>query len=194
MTKSFWKTAIEIEREIIRRMDTREKLVMWATKRQWYYVCELLAEHPNFHDEKLTRSGDTALHLALSDGQTNVVRRLIHLLQKEKKTEVLKAKNEAGNTPLHLAAALRMESVEMCKSIASMDHDHTLIRARNHDKETPFFVAVLNGNKDAFRYLHDLILKDIAEAEEATEPLDSYCRSSNGNTILHAAITREYFG
>ncbi|KAF5939100.1 hypothetical protein HYC85_023359 [Camellia sinensis] len=182
---------------------TFDDFINSVMKRQWKNVLRMSDGHPQWHTKKLTGSGDTALHLAVSDGQIKVVQQLLQQLLRNSETEVhgvtlleiLKVENEIGNTPLHLAAAFG--SVEMCKSIASIDHDHTLIRARNHDNETPFFVAVLNGNKDAFLYLHGLIQKDMqdAGAEEVRDSLDaySYCRSSDGNTILHAAITREYF-
>ena len=99
-------------------------------------------------------------------------------------------KNERGNTPLHLAAA--QGNVEMCKLIAKVDVG-VIIDARNNESETPFFVAALNGNKDAFLCLHDRIPGGDENAKTVTDY--PYCRrSSDGQTILHVAIEGEYFG
>ncbi|CAL5355053.1 unnamed protein product [Camellia sinensis] len=183
MRKSEKERDMEGVKEREGEMITKHYLSMAATTRQWKDVLYICNERPDLQVNKLTKSGDTALHLAVSDGQIKVVQQLIQLLRNsgERQTkEVLRAKNAMGNTPLHLAAALG--SVHVCKSFASIDD--TLIRARNLEGETPLFVAVLNGNKDAFLYLHRLLNR--------TTDAD-YLRRMDGETILHAAINQEYF-
>uniref|UniRef100_A0A2N9JC16 PGG domain-containing protein n=1 Tax=Fagus sylvatica TaxID=28930 RepID=A0A2N9JC16_FAGSY len=50
--------------------------------------------------------------------------------------------------------------------------------------ETPFFLAALYGKKEAFLCLHELC---------GTENGYNYCRRKDGDTILHCAISGDYF-
>ncbi|CAL5427611.1 unnamed protein product [Camellia sinensis] len=95
--------------------------------------------------------------------------------------EALTIKNERGNTPLHLAAA--SGSFEMCYWIA-IKHPN-LIFIRNNEKMNPLFLAALNGKKDAFLCLDNL--------SSNKKPLPEYCRGSNGDTFLHAALNGGFF-
>ncbi|ESW19846.1 hypothetical protein PHAVU_006G160200 [Phaseolus vulgaris] len=92
-------------------------------------------------------------------------------------------RNSKGNTTLHLAA--EVGNVGMCYNMAK--RDSKLIWGRNNEGETPLFLAALHGKKEAFLCLHSL--KQNHDDEE-----DSLVRNSNGDTILHSAISSEYFG
>nr|XP_048323049.1 uncharacterized protein LOC125420435 [Ziziphus jujuba var. spinosa] len=106
----------------------------------------------DFIDEvKITRSGDIALHVAVSDGQEDVVEQLIKIVSRERLVhveKVLLTKNERGNTPLHIAVS--MGSVKMCGCIAMVKP--SLIGAFNNDRETPFFLTALRDL--AFQIIH----------------------------------------
>ncbi|GFZ04758.1 hypothetical protein Acr_17g0003300 [Actinidia rufa] len=91
----------------------------YTLKGLWPEVMDIYKQHPELHDAKITRTQDTALHVAVSSGKED------------------KVKNERENTPLHLAAALG--NVRMCKIIA--DVDNGLIGVRNKENETPFFLG-----------------------------------------------------
>ncbi|XP_027115197.2 uncharacterized protein [Coffea arabica] len=163
--------------------DIKKNLFHTAMKADWEGVIEMYKNHPETHTAKITGSGDTALHIAISDGQERAVERLIQLMvarSEIKAMEALKAENERGNTPLHLAASLG--NVRMCHFIAS--RDTKLMGRRNHDSETPFFLAALHGRKDAFLCLHSFCGSDQGY---------SFCRRNDGETILHCAIAGEYF-
>ncbi|KDO61185.1 hypothetical protein CISIN_1g043593mg [Citrus sinensis] len=54
---------------------------------------------------KITNSEDTALHIAVSDGRSDIVLKLVESMG-QNASNVLKLQNEKGNTALHLAAAL----------------------------------------------------------------------------------------
>ncbi|GAY63018.1 hypothetical protein CUMW_222230 [Citrus unshiu] len=69
----------------------------------------------------------------------------------------------------------------MCHCTASKDRE--LISVRNNDSETPLFLAALHGNMDAF-----LCLRSFNQAKDNRQ-----CRKNNGETILHSAISGEYF-
>ncbi|XAR61167.1 hypothetical protein NMG60_11034795 [Bertholletia excelsa] len=155
----------------------RKQLFKFAMKSNWHEVKKIYSEHAEVRNARITRSGDTALHIAVSDGQEEVVKDLVELIPEEK---YLAVQNDEGNTPLHLAAAFG--NVRMCTCIATRDPE--LIGIRNEEKETPFFVAALNGKKEAFLCLHTLC--------GSTKGYD-YCRRSDGNSILHCAINGEYF-
>ncbi|GMY16802.1 ankyrin repeat and protein kinase domain-containing protein 1 [Fagus crenata] len=163
----------------------KKDLFNMAMHGEWDNVVEIYRTNPKAHEAKLTRSGDTALHIAVSDGLVDKVEELvgsiISLRESKEIKEVLNIKNELGNTPLHNAAS--MGNVAMCQCIAKVDK--SLVGARNHGNETPFFLAALYGKKEAFLCLHELC---------GTENGYNYCRRKDGDTILHCAISGDYFG
>ncbi|XP_075639871.1 putative 26S proteasome regulatory subunit p28 [Castanea sativa] len=161
----------------------KKDLFKMAMKGEWDSVVEIYRKNAMAHTAKLTRSGDTALHIAVSDSQEGIVQELVECIsthRKGKENEVLEIGNEQGNTPLHIAASIG--SVAMCQCIAEVEN--SLVGARNHDKETPFFLAVLYGKKEAFLCLHRLC---------GTENGYAYSRRRDGDTILHCAISGDYF-
>ncbi|KAL3531305.1 hypothetical protein ACH5RR_010627 [Cinchona calisaya] len=158
-------------------------LVKIAMKGDWKEVVNIYEEHPEIHKAKITKSGDTALHIAISDGKDHIVEQLVQLMIAKSgrvAVEALKTQNERGNTPLHLAASVG--NVRMCKCIANMESE--LIGCRNHDGETPFWLAALHGRKEAFLCLQSFLGKNQGY---------SFCRRNDGETILHCAISGEYF-
>ena len=160
----------------------KKKLFRSAMQGKWDEVVNIYKENEEVHMAKITKSGDTALHVAVSDDQARIVEQLLLIIRgKAKVKEVLKIQNERGNTILHLAAS--MGSMEMCKCIADALPD--LIGARNHDSETPLFLAALHGKKEAF-----ICLDEICGLDKG----NTYCRRNDGDTILHCAIAGEYFG
>lgn len=110
---------------------------------------------------------------------------LTHSLMNDKKSlcKVLKMPNTRGDTPLHLAAAVGWES--LCTLIASVDPN--LIEIRNANGETPLFIAAHHGKLDTFVSLHGIYKKAKDKAD------GSLCRRKDGNTVLHSAISGEYF-
>ncbi|THG16213.1 hypothetical protein TEA_008572 [Camellia sinensis var. sinensis] len=177
-------------------------------KGQWELVVEIYKKYAEVHRTKISISGDTALHLAVSVGQDKFVKQLVDTIyeadehggggeptaarvarsvqigggEEEKAPKALRIKNERGNTPLHLAAA--SGSLAMCDSIANKHPN--LIFIQNKEQMNPLFLAALNGKKDAFLCLDNLCCDK--------KPLLEYCRGSNADTFLHAALNREYFG
>ncbi|KAL5863954.1 hypothetical protein ACOSQ3_001468 [Xanthoceras sorbifolium] len=157
---------------------TKKALFKNAMKGEWEEVVEIYTSNAWIHKEKITKSGGTALHIAVSDGQEEVVVKLVNIIIQSQTSDVLRMGDELGNTPLHAAATLG--NVKMCKCIA--DVDISLVGARNQDSETPFFLAALNCHKHVFLCLHFL----------GKQGYD-YCRRKDGETILHSAISGDYF-
>ncbi|KAF4376457.1 hypothetical protein G4B88_017193 [Cannabis sativa] len=137
-------------------------------KGEWNEVIRVYEQNYRAHKAKITKSGDTALHIAVSDCQEEVVELLVRRVVSNSKT-VLAIQNDRGNTPLHLAAS--MGYVRMCHCIAKVDP--LLVGVRNHNSETPLFLAALRGKKEAFLCLHYL--------STATAHDGSFCRRRDGN-------------
>ncbi|XP_038887507.1 uncharacterized protein LOC120077630 isoform X2 [Benincasa hispida] len=130
----------------------------------------------------LTEAMDTILHLAVYDNNFDVVDRLVRLICRSQKEEILKLKNERKNTPLHVAAAIGC--VRMCQVIGSVNKE--LVDERNKDGETPLFLAALHGHKKPFYCLYDFCSMDPDRAA-------ANCRRNNGDTILHHVLRTEQF-
>ncbi|KAH7511291.1 hypothetical protein FEM48_ZijujUnG0027400 [Ziziphus jujuba var. spinosa] len=117
-------------------------------KGKWKQVIHIYAAESKTHEVKITRSGDTALHVAVSDGQEDIMEQLLEIISREGPVhaeKLLLTKNESGNTPLHIAAS--MGNMRMCSCIAIVKP--SLIGAFNNDRETPFFLTALRGKKEA---------------------------------------------
>uniref|UniRef100_A0A2N9I719 Uncharacterized protein n=1 Tax=Fagus sylvatica TaxID=28930 RepID=A0A2N9I719_FAGSY len=111
--------------------NVKKYLFKIAMQGKWEKVVEIYRTNPMAHKAKLTRSGDTALHIAVSDGQEERVEELVGSI-----------------------ISVKRESKEIKECIANVDK--SLVGARNHDNETPFFLAALYGKKEAFLCLHEL--------------------------------------
>ncbi|KAK2643951.1 hypothetical protein Ddye_019146 [Dipteronia dyeriana] len=148
-----------------------------AMRRQWDEFVEAYVTNPDIREARITNSGDTALHIAVSYGEIDVVLKLVERLGKDA-TNVLEIENDKGNTALHRAATLGI--VDICHCIASKHPK--LIASRNKEGETPLFLAAHHGKEEAF-----LCLDFFGQEKHKS------CRKSNGDTILHAAISGEYF-
>ncbi|KAL0456746.1 UNVERIFIED_CONTAM: hypothetical protein Slati_1013800 [Sesamum latifolium] len=195
-SKSGPKMAVETSKNQEFPEDDLFKLTM---EKKWQEVAEIYQKHPIAHATKLTKSEETALHIAVSSyhpsrpSHASYVEQMIAFIEENvghvSLTDVLSMQNINGDTPLHLAAAVGW--VEICECIASKHPD--LISIRNMKGETPLFVAAHHGKLQAFLCLHELYndKKDRQVAE--AEPDESLCRRRDGNTILHSAINGQYF-
>jgi ankyrin repeat protein len=149
----------------------KNKLLQMAMEGAWDNVVEIYGSNQEAHNLKITRSGDTALHIAVSDGQEEIVKKLIAKISQAERKKALTIGNEHGNTPLHAAASIG----NVC-----------MVGARNTVSETPLFLAAFHGKKEAF-----LCLLRICGRSAGYE----YSKKKNdGETILHCAIAGEYFG
>ncbi|CAL2224628.1 unnamed protein product [Prunus armeniaca] len=166
-----------VEDEVVGRGREVEYLFDNAMNGDWVKVVEAYRLSENVCDLRITKMGDTALHIAAFDGETKIVLDLLEIL-KENASKILQIKNKKGNTPLHLAAVVG--DVETCHAMATKDRK--LVSLRNDQDETPLFLAALNGHEKVFLCLHS----------HCVEGCYSF-RARNGDTILHAAMSGEYF-
>ncbi|RVX20783.1 hypothetical protein CK203_002561 [Vitis vinifera] len=156
----------------------KKNLFNYAMQGKWNEVVNIWRQHPRAHKAEIVVSGDTALHVAVSEGKESIVEELVELIR-ETELDALEMRNEQGNTPLHLAAS--MGNVPICKCLAGKHPK--LVGVRNHENETPLFSAVLHGRKDAFLCLHKIC--------DRTKQYE-YSRRADGKTILHCAIFGEF--
>ncbi|XP_034700004.1 uncharacterized protein LOC117925188 isoform X2 [Vitis riparia] len=159
---------------------SQKELFDKVMKKEWTEVVKMYKQNLGLHTAKITSSGDTALHIAVSEGSVDMVEQLIKVLDSKGMKDALNIQNEHGNTPLHLAAA--MGNRAMCKCIIEVDE--SLVDKRNEDSHTPLFLTALHGKKEAF-----IFLLEICEQQG----IKRYYRGKSGETILHCAINGEYF-
>ncbi|XP_071938232.1 uncharacterized protein [Coffea arabica] len=174
-----------------------DELFQFTMAKNWMEVLRICKSHPSDACKaKLTKSEETALHIAVSSYHVGekeahalaaTIGQLVESLPVGQAVEILKAKNDKGDTALHLAAALG--SVTICDCIARNRNQiyRELIMIRNRKGETPMFLAAHHGHMEAFQLLHELYNGN------ASEPDYSLGRRNDGDTILHSAISGEYF-
>ncbi|XP_015892045.3 uncharacterized protein LOC107426391 isoform X1 [Ziziphus jujuba] len=149
---------------------------------KWEEVVKIYERDPSAHKVRVTKTGGTALHVAVTEDKEEIVSKLVEVISKYDK-EALKVPNHSGYTPLHHAAS--NGSRTMCKCIA--EAYPSLVDARTKNTETPLFIAALHGKRGAFFYLHSICSPNSDLRYSYTR------RPQDGTTILHAAIDREYF-
>lgn len=177
-------------------------------RKKWKDVVSFYITNSWSRKAKLTKSEDTALHVAISNyhsGRTglsvNSVKKMLDSISEDETLDVLSMQNDKGNTPLHLAA--RVGWVAICESIASQQPK--LVTIRNAKGETPLFVAASHGKTEAYICLYEIykakkekdqeLEESQAKNEKDQESEESLCRRNNdGNTVLHTAIAGAYFG
>lgn len=88
-----------------------------AMKGRWEKVVEKYGEDSRAREVKITKRGDTVLHVAVCDGQVGVVEELMRIISREEKKgsdeeeknnkkRVVGMANDRSDTALHIAATL----------------------------------------------------------------------------------------
>ena len=175
--------------------DHRLELVSATLEGDWEEVVEMYKTNYEWiHKERINDSQDTAFHIAVENGEDERVAELVQLIIDHEKDQegpqqsALKIPNVRGDTPLHLAASWGF--TKMCYCIVGEKRERVhLLESCNNKGENPLFLAALNGHKDTFLYLHHWFSDS---AGRYLPPKD--LTRNNGDTILHCAIRREYFG
>ncbi|RWR75628.1 serine/threonine-protein phosphatase 6 regulatory ankyrin repeat subunit B-like protein [Cinnamomum micranthum f. kanehirae] len=164
--------------------ETKDELFKKVMQEDWNAVISIYkAKRGIVSTAKITRNKETALHIAISDGKTEVVKVLLDIIDP---IEIKEMTNDMDENPLHLAASLGQ--AETCKQLVEKDPE--LIGARNKEGETPLFQAALHGKKAAFYALHPKCTKTGKDIKHDIVR----CKRTDGNSILHVAIQGEYFG
>ncbi|XP_028781011.1 uncharacterized protein LOC114737268 [Neltuma alba] len=177
----------EVERnQAIREMRLGVKI------RDWVAVLRTVGDLPPCAElwlAKMNKWADTLLHAAITyRAPTAVVDELLDEMRRHEfdVMEIVSARNQWGNTPLHCAAS--RGSPLLCRSILhALPTDEQITRAvleRNKERETPVFLAAVHGHPKTFHFLSDFV-----EPEHTTAPY----MKPNGDSVLHVTIQRKYF-
>ncbi|KAK4281202.1 hypothetical protein QN277_012724 [Acacia crassicarpa] len=164
----------------------KKELFTFAMKGKWKEVIKLYEQDQRLHKAKITRSGSTALHIAVFDGNEEAVEQMVEHAGTcpQHCEEALQTQDDRKNTALHIAAS--MGNLRMCQLIASKNA--SLVSVRNVDGETPLFLAALHGRKEAF-----LCLRHVSHPNGTSTVNYDNCRRKDGYTILHSAINGDFY-
>ncbi|XP_027186526.1 uncharacterized protein [Cicer arietinum] len=174
-------------------MEDEDKLRGWTIGGNWDEVEKLYESNVKFSTISINKSRGTALHVAVNDDNINVVRSLVGSILLHRNAVALEKKNDKGDTPLHLAASRGFK--EICECIIGKNGERKdLIYIDNNNGETPLFLASLSWEKQTFLYLFSF--ERVYKIDNDGQKYYSYSKDlirSNGDSILHCAIRREFF-
>jgi len=167
--------------------EVSDYLAEYTLEGKWDEVVNMYNQFPACHTAMINDSLGTALHVAVNLDEEAVVHELVNAIIRHRHGEKIKALemgNDRGDTPLHVAASRGF--ARMCRLIIGTEEERIyLVSRKNKHGETPLFGAAINWKKQAFAYL--------SHVSRHSAPLQDLVRH-NGDTILHCAIRREYFG
>ncbi|KAJ6708995.1 ANKYRIN REPEAT PROTEIN [Salix koriyanagi] len=202
---------------------TKWSLFEYVMRGEWDKVKEIYTRKPAAHCAKITNSMDTALHIAVIDGEYDIAEQLVNLMSLEEARKALVVKNKLGNTPLHLAAFAG--NANLCDCIASKVYKiNTVKKNQNSEKEEvksvqntsneiePERVILVEENEEEKEYILLVECNNeteaplfVAVAQGKTDAFlclhsyalpkqhNSYYRGNKGDTILQVAVSGEYF-
>ncbi|XP_073135620.1 uncharacterized protein [Henckelia pumila] len=156
-----------------------DKLFNLSMRKQWTEVVSIYTREAEAQKAKITKSEETALHVAISNYNPkrhgisvgSVKKMLDSISDKE---AILSIQNERGNTPLYLAA--KVGWVAICEYIA-LQHPK-LIAIRNVVGQTPLYAAARHGKTEAFVCLYEIY---------KTHKQNEKKQRKQGNTVLNSA-------
>ncbi|XP_031269173.1 uncharacterized protein LOC116127680 isoform X2 [Pistacia vera] len=135
------------------KMDEIEKKnrhfqLCWAALEGDWNIAERIYKEDNIDTQvKLSKDGDTALHIAAAARRTGFVKKLLEQMNKDD----LAIKNNAGNTAFFLAAASKR--VEIVKAMMGKNED--VVKIRGDNDMLPLHKAALEGDKEMVEYLYE---------------------------------------
>ncbi|GLT50513.1 hypothetical protein SLA2020_239960 [Shorea laevis] len=122
-------------------------------------------------------------------GSIDLLRVLFDMVAMPRKCEVVRMKNNHGNTLLHeVATSNNVEATKFLVEIANEGRSRMLMD-RNNLGETVLYRATAFGNKAIVEYLaNEAELQDQGNLQD-----DHFTRTSDSLSILHIAIMNEKF-
>uniref|UniRef100_A0A2P2MNW1 Uncharacterized protein MANES_14G165800 n=1 Tax=Rhizophora mucronata TaxID=61149 RepID=A0A2P2MNW1_RHIMU len=156
-----------------RTMDKKEerkwRLYLAAISGQWEIAAEIYKDDPRVINDRITRRGDTALHVAAAAGHTQFVNQLIQIMTPEavrRKNDEGKDKKEQGNTAFCHAAI--SGNVDIAKIMLQTVKGSDLLTIRGKMNVLPLYMAALFGRKKMVHYLYEKTI----DTMENKEPID----------------------
>ncbi|KAB5552470.1 hypothetical protein DKX38_009781 [Salix brachista] len=153
---------------------------------------------PGEVNARITKRGETALHIAAAAEHTHFVKKLV----KRMSAEALTYKNEAGNTSFCFAAISGVEA--LAKVMMKTGRDLAMTRGR--ENLLPIYMAALLGHRGMVSYLYDETKEQLTDSDRITllvalinsdifdvalkmleaHPRLAYARDEHQLTALHA--------
>jgi len=95
-------------------LKSEDRLRGYTVEGRWNEVVRLYSSDPKFSTIEINKSRGTALHVAVNDGNEEIVKSLVNSILSHNNVEALECKNEKGDTPLHLAASRGFKDICEC--------------------------------------------------------------------------------
>ncbi|XP_044497678.1 uncharacterized protein LOC123219764 [Mangifera indica] len=134
------------------------RLYQAALEGDWHTAEIIFKEHKNDITAKLSKEGDTALHIAAAARRTTFVKKLVEKMKKED----LAIKNNAGNTAFFLAAASNRVAIVK----AMMEQNEDLRKNKGENDMLPLVMAARMGNKEMIEYLYEATEEELLDDSE----------------------------
>lgn len=170
--------------------EERKRLFHSAVKGEWNKVLQSCTEAKWPLCIRITKSLDSLFHLAANNKRVDIFEKLLQTLSPLPQSERsryammgLEMANKKGNNALHIAASIG--NAKLCERIIRCT-ESKLLSVCNNEGEAPLFLAAVNGHKDAFIRIN----KYYCQKEDGHPD----CKRNDGETILHVAISQEYYG
>lgn len=154
-----------------------ESLIKALEHGNWYVIETLIRACPDILREKISSTGQTALHIATQSGNVKIVEKLVEKMDKED----LELKEELAQfTPLALACLDGFIEIAQC-----MIHKNPrLVCIVNEDGNLPVLLAAMRGKKDMTRFLYS-----VTPSEELAPE-----KGPNGATLVNTCIVKQMLG
>ncbi|XP_031282081.1 uncharacterized protein LOC116140611 [Pistacia vera] len=155
---------------------------------------------------KLSKEGDTALHIAAAARRTGFVKKLLEHMNKDD----LSIKNNAGNTAFFLAVssgevdivkALKEKNEDLVKNREKdmMEKNEDVLKNRGDNYILPLLQAAVMGNKEMVEYFYEatgdellddndrfkLVVDLIPHGLYERHPQTAHIHGEHGETVLH---------
>ncbi|KAM3693092.1 hypothetical protein ACJW31_08G139200 [Castanea mollissima] len=140
------------------------------------FAMEMMRLKPSFA-RKLNLNGYSPIHLALREGHTQMVRRLLQV-----DGDLVRIKGKKGRTPLHDVAAAAATEQQLDLLFKFLSYCPNSIEDVTTKNQTALHIALENNNLGAFKLLVGWL------RENKSENAILNWQDENGNTILHVAV------
>ncbi|KAJ0018096.1 hypothetical protein Pint_12337 [Pistacia integerrima] len=157
------------------------KLYLAALKGDWDTAERIYKEDKIDLTVKLSKRGDTTLHIAVAAQRTSFVIKLVEQMKKED----LAIKNNSGNSAFFLAAA--SHSVEIVKAMIEKNED--VVTTRGDDHMLPLHKAALTGDKEIVEYLYEATRDELLDSNDRFELLVNLINSGLYDVALDLVDT-----
>lgn len=158
-----------------------------AIEGKWQEVKSFYEHNDELMHTSLTPSGDTALHVAVYSGDTDLLDFLLQIVKSESdfmmatKETPFRITNNYGQTALHEAAG----PGSVTAAALLLSYDENLLSVQSESGETALFRAAAFGRTKFIKYLASKIKGDVGPP---------HLRRKDDTPILHIAILGRFFG